>query len=66
MAVQFSTNEDAEVFLSEQGVAFQRLQCYSPVVRRHLPYWRVQLGTYPCDVYNLMEWANTVYARKIR
>lgn len=61
MKNRFASNEQVESFLEEKGVKYEKLFYYRPVLKSHCPYWKVQVGKHPCEVYNLVDWANTIY-----
>lgn len=60
---QFSTQKDVEQFLKSQGIVCEKLYYYKPLNKKHVPYWKVSLGKYPCEVYDIVGWANLVYAK---
>lgn len=61
MSTRFVNSTEVESFLQENGIQFEKLVYHRPVLNKQVPYWKVKVGRYPCEVYNLVDWANTVY-----
>lgn len=62
-SAQFSSQKDVEEFLKSKGIVCEKLYFFQPLTKNPVPYWKISVGRYPCEVYNLVEWANLVYAR---
>lgn len=59
----FTTPKEVEQFLSNHGIVCERVYYFQPLTKNPVPYWKVSLGKHPCEVYDIVEWANLVYAK---
>jgi hypothetical protein len=61
-AETFSDSREVEEFLKDHGIVCEKLYYFQPLTKKPVPYWKVFLGKSPCEVYNIVEWANLVYS----
>lgn len=59
----FATPKEVEQFLNDRGIVCEKVYYFQPLTKNPVPYWKISLGKYPCEVYDIVEWANLVYSK---
>lgn len=59
----FITPKEVEQFLTDRGIVCEKVYYFRPLAENPVPYWKISLGKYPCEVYDIVEWANLVYSK---
>lgn len=59
----FSNQKEVEQFLSEHGIRCEKLYYFQPLTKKPVPFWKVSLGKHPCEVYDIVGWANLVFSK---